>query len=1102
MTSKNVSTTVRHNQITIGLAIVLVAVIILSACSTPTTPPVPTSVPTAPEPTKPTAPLVEVDRLYNTLWVLVAYGDPTNPTVIQPGLQITVIFTPEDQVSGFAGCNNYSGSYTASSDGTLSFSQLATTRMACEQTMDVENAYLAALQEPQGFDFSGEGRLLIKYLNSSGDVNQLVYTSGKATLTDNIWVLLSYGDPKSPQTVPAGNLLTAIFNVDGTMSGFSGCNSYSTAYTIQDNQISAEPVASTMMVCPTGMEEEQAYLGALASLKNYEIIGNSLTLTYNEGKEVLNFTSANLPLAHTIWTLVAIDGLPLQEDLQVTASFAPGEEANSGIVGGTAGCNNYNAGYTLDGSSISIQASATTRMVCPTGMDTELSYLKALETAQSYEIFANRMLLRTANGTLTFAANRTPLTGALWALIALGDVKDPQPPVRGSSFTVQFMHIPSSPSGLLTGTTGCNEYAAAYAASVEEIKINPAASTENKSCAPGLVDQEKLYFLALNDASSYRISGNTLVMPYDEGKQALVFVGVQINVAQRAPLSDLNNTTWFLWYLNSQPVVSGTTISAKFTINPDNASGSMNGSAGCNQYVASFGESLGIKTHLDGRQNCSKPAGAMDQEGSYLQVLSRTYGYWLTAEQLILNSGNGMLTYRQTRPPGSYDQTHLLVGVNWYLISYNDVYSVRGTQEPYTFFKDDGSLNGFTGCSDFQGNYQTDINQITISNFSRTEAHCPDSDLQAQETAMLDILGTARTFQLADTAMQIVGDKGVLNFSKTPRERPDEIQPPVADILAPSEAMVGEVITFDGSTSSGELPIISWQWDFGDGNQGTGDVVQHVYNQPGDYKVQLTVFDERNSQGSKTKGILIHAPSEPTPEPTQGPPGATQTPEPTQPPELVPPTAVIQGSNQGFVGEPLTFDASASQAGSSPIKDYSWDFGDGTSAGPGSEAEQTTIFNHAGVYQVTVLVADEGGLNSSATIPVEITTRLDTPYVWVLDELMDKPLLPGTAITLQFLGGEITGFAGCNTYTGNYTATQNEDGSYSLVFDGLVTSKLACPVEIMKQEAYYITFLQTAMTAYIQENLLDLVYPAGIGPGDQPYPEGVMNFREIGTPRP
>lgn len=1097
------------------LSIIAAVLILLSACSSP---PAPSPSPSPAVETPQLATLavtepvqVEVERLYNTLWVLVAYGDPANPTVVDQGLRISVEFTPEGQTSGYAGCNNYTGTFEASPDGMLSIGPLATTRMACAQSMELESAYLAALQSPEAFGFSSEGRLEIKYLNSSGDEQKLVFVNGKATLTDNIWVLLSYGDPKSPQTVPGSNLLTAIFTADGFLTGFSGCNSYSTDYTIQDGQITFGPVASTMMACPTGMEAEQAYYAALASAQSYEIAGRTLTITYDLGAGVLNLTSSNLPLEHTLWTLAAVDGQPVPEEVQITAMLTPIDEPNSGNIGGSSGCNSYTAGYTLDASNITLSPILTTLMECPTGMEAEQSYLQALEAAQTYEILADRLLLTTASGTYTFSAYRTPLEGALWSLVAMGDIKEPLVPVQGSNFTAQFMHSPEAPSGLLVGTTGCNEYATAYAASLNEIKINPSFNTENKSCAPGIVDQEKMYYLALNNATQYRITGNTLLIPYDDNRQALVFVGTQISVAQRLPLTDLNNTTWYLWYLNSQPVISGTTISAKFTVNPDGTGGSMTGLASCSNYVAEFGARLGMETYLNGRQLCFKPAGIMDQEKSYLQVLSRTYGYWLTENQLILNSGQGVLTYRRTRPPESNDQTHLLVGMKWYLISYNDTYSVAGAKEPFAQFNADGKMLGYTGCNDLAGSFKTDINNITISDLKPSQQACPNPALGNQEKAMLDILNSARSYQVADTAMQIVGDKGVLNFSLTPKNRPDESESPIAEFSAPGQAVVGDVVTFDGSTSTGQVPLISWNWDFGDGVKGTGSVVTHVYKQPGSFIVTLVVTDQRNSKGSKAQNITIISPveptPEPTPEPTQGPtptspPDATPTPEPTQPPDIQPPDASIQGSSQGFVGEPLSLDASGSQAGSSPISTYTWDFGDGTSAGPAPAAVVETIYNRAGIYQVTVVVTDENGLSSSATLEIAISTRLDTPFVWVLNDLMKEPLLPGTAITLQFLDGEIAGFAGCNTYTGKYTSNLNEDGTYSVMIEQLIITKLACPEDIMKQEQFYLTFLETAVNARLHENFLDLAYPSGIGPDDLPYPEGVMEFYEIGTSLP
>jgi heat shock protein HslJ len=809
-------------QIRVWLSVLLMGIFLLSACSSPSpapatlTPPPATPVPATPEAE---TRVVDVERLFNTLWVLVAYGDPDNPTVIEQGVRITAEFDPEGLVSGSAGCNYYTGTFDASSDGSLSFGPQVTTSMECSRGMELEAAYLATLQNPESFDFSEQGRLQINTLGPSGERLQLVYTSGQAALTGNTWVLVSYGDPAAPETVPAGSVLTVNFSDDGWMSGFSGCNSFNTSFIAEDGKLSLGTLASSMMECSIDMERERAFQEAISGVQTYEISGPDLTLMHNEGADALNFTSAHLPLEHTLWTLVAIDGQALADDINITALFEPGEEAGQGAVGGSSGCNNYSAGYTLDGAEISVEPPLTTMMACPDIMDIEYLYLQGLESAQSFEIFADRLVLRTEYGTFTFAANRTPLAGALWTLIGIGDINDPQPPIQGSSFTAQFMSIPDAPSGLLVGTTGCNEYASAYAASIDEIRINAPSRTESQSCVPGLVDQEELYFLALADAANYRISGNSLIIPYDEGRQALIYVGTQIEVGQRLPLSDLDRTTWYLWFLNNQPVAAGTTISARFTLNPDSVSGKLDGEAGCNRYTATFGEQLGMQTSLNGRQTCLKPAGVMEQERGYLGVLERAYGYWLTANQLVLNSGQGILIYRQTQPPESFDQTHLLVGPNWYLVSHNNSYSVPGDREPFIRFTEEGTMNGFTGCNNIGADFETEITRISFGDITATEQTCPDRVLDAQETAILDILGSARSYQLVDTVMQIVGDRGVLNFSLTPVNRPDEIQPPQAVINAPAQARVGEVVTFDGSSSSAQLPITSWRWDFGDGTE-------------------------------------------------------------------------------------------------------------------------------------------------------------------------------------------------------------------------------------------------------------------------------------------
>jgi heat shock protein HslJ len=317
------------------------------------------------------------------------------------------------------------------------------------------------------------------------------------------------------------------------------------------------------------------------------------------------------------------------------------------------------------------------------------------------------------------------------------------------------------------------------------------------------------------------------------------------------------------------------------------------------------------------------------------------------------------------------DQRPLLIERNWYLVAYNDTRSSPGVQEAYTLFNPDGTLIGYTGCKDLSANYQTNFNQISISNFNLSRGTCPDTTLQQQEDALVAILRSARSYFVADTALQIAGDAGFLNYSLTPLSRPEVIAPPQAVIQMVPQSQVGQIVVFDGSTSSGQAPLVSWKWDFGDGFTASGVVVQHTYPNAGTFTVRLTVTDQRGQIGSTTGQIHILPLPTPTAAPTAAPPTAppppptlppaqptyttaptpeppTSTPEP--PPALLPPQANIAGPSQGFIGEPVRFDASASQPGSSPIVSFRWSLGNGVDLPPSPESSASGTYNRAGNY--------------------------------------------------------------------------------------------------------------------------------------------------------
>jgi heat shock protein HslJ len=83
-------------------------------------------------------------------------------------------------------------------------------------------------------------------------------------------------------------------------------------------------------------------------------------------------------------------------------------------------------------------------------------------------------------------------------------------------------------------------------------------------------------------------------------------------------------------------------------------------------------------------------------------------------------------------------------------------------------------------------------------------------------------------------------------------------------------------VALDGSQSQpGSGPIVSYNWEFGDGSNGQGATVTHIYSVPGVYAVTLAVTGEDGLSSSATGQITISdsAGPAPTPEltPTQGP---------------------------------------------------------------------------------------------------------------------------------------------------------------------------------------------------------------------------------------
>jgi heat shock protein HslJ len=207
---------------------------------------------------------------------------------------------------------------------------------------------------------------------------------------------------------------------------------------------------------------------------------------------------------------------------------------------------------------------------------------------------------------------------------------------------------PDAVSGVIVGGTGCNDYNATYTGNLNEIKVNLPVKTNNAGCAPGVSEQEGQYFLALNSATSYRILGDTLQIPYGDG-QMLSFTAFVPEVP--APLSSLNGTRWWLVSMGNLALLSGSEITADFAINSDGLTGTISGSAGCNSYSAEIIDFFQLGPLSVTNKACSNPPGVMEQESTYLSMLSTANSISMAYNQLLIGTASGLLVYSNSPVP-------------------------------------------------------------------------------------------------------------------------------------------------------------------------------------------------------------------------------------------------------------------------------------------------------------------------------------------------------------------------------------------------------------------------------------------------------------------
>ena len=349
------------------------------------------------------------------------------------------------------------------------------------------------------------------------------------SLEGTTWVLDAYLSTEGVLvSALADGEATATFQA-GEVGGNASCNSYFGTYEIRDDKLTVNMGGMTEMYCVPEelMAQERDFLTAMDQAASYLIAEDKLQIEDLSGAPILTFSAQMpAPLVGTLWQLTSYDNgtggvSSLLRDTEITAIFD-----DEGTMSGSAGCNNYSTAYEVSGDRLTVGPVASTMMMCPGPdgiMDQESAYLAALQSAATYQIEGNQLTILNAQGgrVLSYVVREpTPLVGTQWKVTGYNNGKGGVVSVViGTELTATF-----GEDGSLTGSAGCNNYAAAYelddaAGSTEgAISIGPAASTRMFCAEPeGTMEQEAQYLVALEMASTYRIEGDRLQLRDENG---------------------------------------------------------------------------------------------------------------------------------------------------------------------------------------------------------------------------------------------------------------------------------------------------------------------------------------------------------------------------------------------------------------------------------------------------------------------------------------------------------------------------------------------------------------------------------------------------------
>ncbi len=201
----------------------------------------------------------------------------------------TVTFGAAGMLSVRADCNQVSGTYRQLGRR-LSIQLGPSTLAACPPGSHADE-FLQQLSAVVS-QVTTETVLVLNLREDSGSM--VLEPQPTLSLTGTNWLVLSYNNGRGAVTTPQPETeMSAAFGDDGTISGSSGCNTFSGTYSVDGTTLSIGPLSTTRLACAEPvMEQEQAYLDALQASTQYELASDRLTLRNDDGAIQVDYLPA------------------------------------------------------------------------------------------------------------------------------------------------------------------------------------------------------------------------------------------------------------------------------------------------------------------------------------------------------------------------------------------------------------------------------------------------------------------------------------------------------------------------------------------------------------------------------------------------------------------------------------------------------------------------------------------------------------------------------------------------------------------------------------------------------------------------------------------